>query len=501
MRSQRRFRQEEIDLLTAIGNQIGVAIENARLYEWQRDSENRYRTIFETTGAASVIIEEDTTISLANVEFEKLSGYSREEVEGKKSWTEFVVEDHLERMKEYHRLRRIDTKSAPDNYEFRFVDRWGNVKDIFLNIATIPGTKKSVASLSDVTKLKRVEEQIRASEERYRELFESANDAIWLHDLQGNIIAANRSFVRLTGYTVEEVHDIKAGNLITEDCRDNVKELEDLLLRGEAKGHLSEATLVKKDKSETSVQLSTSPISSNGQLVGFQHIARDVTEEKRMRENLRFHLQEVTKAQEEERKRIARELHDDTIQALVVLSRHLDALASGSEGLPKDKRLLLENLWQQTNKVMEGVRRLSQDLRPATLDRLGLVSAIEWLAEDVAKYSGIQIKVNVNGKIRRLPEEKELVLFRIAQEALRNVWRHSQASEAEVTIEFDKGKIITTISDNGQGFEVPENMSDLLTGGKLGLAGMQERAQLLGTTLTIESKAGKGTSISVEVET
>lgn len=125
-----------------------------------RKSEERYRTIFETTGTATIIIEEDTTISLANTEFERLSGYSKEELEGKKSWTDFVEKDDLEIMKEYHRMRRTDPNAAPRNYEYRFIDRQGNVRNVFVTIAMVPGTKKSVASLLDITERKRTEKDI-----------------------------------------------------------------------------------------------------------------------------------------------------------------------------------------------------------------------------------------------------------------------------------------------------------------------------------------------------
>jgi len=345
---------------------------------------------------------------------------------------------------------------------------------------------------------RKVAELLRLSEDRYRQLFENAHDAIWLHDLQGNIVAANEALVRLSGYSLGELRDKKSSDLIAEGCLDGVKETEDLLQRGEAMGHLSEATLIKKDKSEASVQLSTNPLFRNGQLVAFQHIARDVTEEKRMRENLRFYLGEFTKAQEEERNRIARELHDDTIQALVVLSRQLDNLASSGKGFSKDKRAVLEHLWQQTNSVIQDVRRLSQDLRPPMLDRLGLLPALEWLVTDVSRYSGIAIKPQVLGTERRMPPEAELMLFRIAQEALRNMWRHSQATEAELIVEFDVGRIRITVKDNGKGFDLPKSVGDLTRSGKLGLAGMQERVQLLGGNITLESKPGKGTSIIVE---
>jgi len=349
------------------------------------------------------------------------------------------------------------------------------------------------------TQLEMTQQELRASEQRYRELFENAHDAIWLHDLQDNITAANKFFVRLTGYTLEELRGIKASDLIAEGCIHNVKDIEDLLLRGKVIGHLSEVTLVRKDRSEASVQLSTNPVLSNEQIVGFQHIARDVTEQKRMQDNLRFYLQQVTRAQEEERKRISRELHDETSQALVVLSRQLDALASSGKGLSQDNSRLLEELRQQTNDIMQGVRRLSQDLRPAALDRLGLLPALEWLVSDVAEYSGIATKVNVLGTERRLPEEVELVLFRIAQEALRNVWRHSQATEVEIMVEFDERKTRITVSDNGKGFNLPRTIGDLARDSKLGLAGMQERAQLLGGTLTVQSELGRGSSITVEI--
>ena len=343
-----------------------------------------------------------------------------------------------------------------------------------------------------------VAEQLRASEERYRELFENAYDAIWLHDLQENIVAANEAFVRLTGYALEELGSIKASYLLAEGCLGSIKGIEDPMLKSEAIGRLSEATLIRKDKSEVSIQLSTSPVFKNGQLVAFQHIARDMTEEKRMKENLHFYLGQVTRAQEEERKRIARELHDDTSQALVVLSRQLDDLASSTKGLSKDKRDLLENLRQQTNNIMEGVRRLSQDLRPPTLDRLGLLPALEWLASNMSTNSGIAIDVSVHGAGRRLSADMELMLFRIAQEALSNVWRHSQATSAEVMVEFDEKKTRITIKDNGNGFDPPMLAGDLARKGKLGLAGMQERARLLGGSAKVESEPGKGTTVTIE---
>jgi PAS domain S-box-containing protein len=126
-------------------------------------SEQRYRNIFENTGTAMAIIESDLTISLANQEFEKLSGFDRSQIEGRKKWTEFVWKPDLERMQEYHRLLQDGKQGAPPQYEFRFIDRIGKIKDIYLTSDMVPGTEKSVVSLLDITKRKSVELQIRAA--------------------------------------------------------------------------------------------------------------------------------------------------------------------------------------------------------------------------------------------------------------------------------------------------------------------------------------------------
>ncbi|MFC1942388.1 PAS domain S-box protein [Chloroflexota bacterium] len=352
------------------------------------------------------------------------------------------------------------------------------------------------------TQLELSHHELRASEGRYRELFDNAHDAIWLHDLDKNIITANKACAALTGYSLEEICEVKSGKLFAKGCLEIITQFEDPLHNhnSETGGYISEATIVRKDGSAIPVELSTSPVVSEGQIAGFQHIARDATEQKRMQENLHFYLHQTTRAQEEERKRISRELHDDTIQDLVVLSRQLDVLASSSEGLSEDKRARLEELWQQANNIMRGLRRLSQDLRPAALDSLGLLPALEWLASDTAEYSGIMAKVNTIGTSRcRLYEEVELVLFRIAQEALRNVWRHAQATEADIAVEFGEYKTIMTITDNGNGFSPPRTVGDLARDGKLGLTGMQERAKLIGATLTLQSEPGKGTRVIVEI--
>ena len=347
----------------------------------------------------------------------------------------------------------------------------------------------------------KVAEQLRASEERYRELFQNAHDAIWVHDMDGNTVSANAAAARLTGYEVDELCRMNVKSFLSEESLNLAKDIRARLLQGELVAQPYEQRLITKGGAEAILKLTTNMVEVNGEPVGFQHIARDVTEEKRMQESLRFYLGQITMAQEEERKRIARELHDETIQSLVVLARQLDDIASGGKGLSEYKRILLELLRGQINNIMADVRRLSQDLRPPALDRLGLVPALEWLVSDIRKRLAINVEVRIQGISRRFSPEVELVLFRVAQEALRNAVRHSKATRAEVMVEFDERKIRITVKDNGTGFDLPETTGDLVKQGRLGLAGMQERIQLAGGSLRIKSRLGKGTTVVVEAPT
>ncbi len=222
-------------------------------------------------------------------------------------------------------------------------------------------------------------------------------------------------------------------------------------------------------------------------------------EQKGMQERLRFYLQQVTRAQEEERKRIAQELHDDTIQNMVLLMHQIDRFTTSTGYLTPQQILFLEELRQRISIVSDEVRRFTQDLRPSILDDLGLLPTLDWLASDVTKNFDIAVNVVVTGQPRRFSPETESTLFRIAQEALRNVWKHSHAKMAQIKVEFSLEKVALTISDNGKGFEPRDNVDDLATSGKLGLVGMRERAQLIGAILTVKSQLDKGTSVIVEI--
>jgi PAS domain S-box-containing protein len=346
---------------------------------------------------------------------------------------------------------------------------------------------------------RRTAEALQASEKAYRELFENAHDAIIIEDMDGKIVVTNAAGLKLGNYAEGEMIGRNVREVLTPSSLEIASEVKRRLLQGEVIDRAYDQQFIKKDGSLAHVRVTTSLVSDGRQPKGFQHIARDVTDEKRLEENLRFYVQEVTRSQEEERKRIARDLHDETAQELVALSRELDKLAIRFGRRSKDSRVQIRELQDWVGKILDGVRRFSQDLRPSVLDDLGLLAALQWLAADVEKRFGIEVRTSVIGDERRLPPDAELLLFRIAQEALRNVWRHSNASRACLVVEFDEGAVRLSVRDNGTGFEAPERAGDLAKQGKLGLAGMEERARLLGATFNLESKPGEGTTVSVEM--
>jgi signal transduction histidine kinase len=248
------------------------------------------------------------------------------------------------------------------------------------------------------------------------------------------------------------------------------------------------------------MELATRLIKQNGQAVAFHNIARDVTEERKMRDSMRFYLQKVLVAQEEERKRIARDLHDDTSQSLLLLTHRLDAIASDARNkLSKPVHEKLTELHSLAVETLDGLRRYAQELRPAILDDMGLAAALEWMADNLIAEDGIDVDVQLDMLGRDLPHEVQLALFRIAQEALGNIRKHAEASKVVIRLESEAGKVRMVITDNGKGFEVPPRLSDFSSTGKLGVIGMQERAQLLRGTMNIQSAAGKGTAITVEI--
>jgi signal transduction histidine kinase len=210
---------------------------------------------------------------------------------------------------------------------------------------------------------------------------------------------------------------------------------------------------------------------------------------------LRGYIGAITAGQEEERRRLARELHDDTLQSLIALNQRIQ-LAGLATNDPQ-AAASLEELQQLTEQTIKNLRRLTRALRPIYLEDLGLVSALEVLARETADLSGIPVDFRRTGEPRRLTPQAELALFRMAQEALNNIARHAQAGRAGLEILYNVEDVTLHVRDDGRGFIPPESPAELAPLGHFGLLGIQERAELIGARLEILSEPGAGTEITI----
>ncbi len=205
-------------------------------------------------------------------------------------------------------------------------------------------------------------------------------------------------------------------------------------------------------------------------------------------------LRKLILAQEEERKRIARELHDETSQDLAAFLLSIEASSSAASAEIRDGYLRMKTM---ANRALDSIHRLIYDLRPSVLDDLGLSSALRWIAENRLEAMGIDVSIDIVGAERRVKPEVEICLFRICQEAISNIARHAEADAVKITLRFGCGSIVLELEDNGKGFE-PKSV---LTSAEksLGLLGMKERASLLDGNLTVTSTPQKGTRVRAEI--
>ena len=251
-----------------------------------RKSEERYRTIFESTATANIITAEDTTILLANTNFANLVGYSKQELEGKISWTVFVENEDLERLKNYHMMRRINPGSAPSSYEFRFINRKGEVRDLFMNVALIPETKDSVASMIDITEWKRSKQARSESEERFRELAELLPEIVYEADRNGVFTFVNKTGFEKFGYVQEDLSSkMSVFDVIIPGDHQRLTTTYQKLIKGERIG-LGEYTARKRDGSTFPALVYATAIFREGKPVGHRGFVIDISEKKNLENQL-----------------------------------------------------------------------------------------------------------------------------------------------------------------------------------------------------------------------
>ncbi len=222
---------------------------------------------------------------------------------------------------------------------------------------------------------------------------------------------------------------------------------------------------------------------------------REIEAKDAMRTHL---LQKVLMAQEEERKRVARELHDETTQSILGLSMRLEAAAALPDTEVAKIKALVSDVRNLAVTTLDSVHKIIFDLRPSVLDDLGLLSAIRWYAQNRLEPRGVKTRVEVTGDERVLPPQIEITLFRVAQEAMTNIVRHAEAKHVFITVDYLDGSIALEVEDDGRGFD-PAVRAEHPSGLGVGLMGMRERVELLGGTFDLESRPKGGTRIRVEV--
>lgn len=342
----------------------------------------------------------------------------------------------------------------------------------------------------------RAEKSLYESEERYRELFENARDAIYVHDLHGRYTSINRAAEELTGYTRAEIVGKDFTDFVAPEhwkgIRANLcKKIED------ASQTAYEVDILTKDGRRVPAEVSSRLIYENTVPVGVQGTVRDITERKHSRAARLNFSRRLMEAQEAERQRIARELHDEIGQVLTAVRINIQAVQRAFN-TPEDSSHIEDSLGI-IDEALKQVRNMSLDLRPPHLDDFGLSSALRWYLDRYAKRFGHTTQF-IDGQPAphpRLRRDLETACFRIVQEALTNVARHANAKSVSVKLARSNGYLLLTIQDDGLGFEVTA-LANATAGASLGVRGMQERAEAVGGRIKIESAKGKGTKIQAQ---
>lgn len=251
-----------------------------QMEEALRKSEEKYRLLFENTGTATFVIEEDMTIAQINSKCEELAGYSRSEIEGKKKTTEFIADEDIEKIKKFHFGRREGNDTIPSEYDFKLVDGNGRIKNVFVQIGIIPGTKQSIASITDITPLKAAETALRESEKKYKDLVNSLPQVVFEADGNGMITFANRNAVDLFGYTKDDLDQgLSLFQMLIPDHRDRAKIDIQKVMQNQKLDNV-EYTAQKKDGRTFPVLVNVNAILQGNHPVGLRGILFDISDRK-----------------------------------------------------------------------------------------------------------------------------------------------------------------------------------------------------------------------------
>jgi chemotaxis family two-component system sensor kinase Cph1 len=344
----------------------------------------------------------------------------------------------------------------------------------------------------------RVQKTLIDSQGRYQRLWDNAPAAYHMLDVEGIIRQVNRTELDMLGYTRDEMLGKPIFEFVMPEQRDDAEERFRLKLLGKEIPKQDNRKYLKKDGSEVNVSIDDIlERDTDGKVLGVRTTMVNITDLKRAQEELRHLSAQLLEVQENERKKLSRELHDSTGQLLAALKFGIEnALDKVRHGTIGESVELLETVIPIAKQASDEVRRIHTDLRPSLIDDLGIVATISWFCREFETlHAGVRMEQMIHIGEEEVPEPLKIVIFRILQEAVNNIAKYGKANQVRVFLREKDGKLELAIEDNGQGFDVEHVRSEKNADRGVGLTSMRERTEFSGGSFSIESKKGAGTTV------
>ena len=462
-----------------------------------RDSEERHRLISELTSdyAYTCRVDADGTVAMESVTegFQKILGYTLEEVQARGGWAGIIHPDDLAAV--WERMPRM-LAGEPDVYELRVVTRAGEARWIRYSARPVWDAARGrvvrlLGAVQDVTGRRRAEEELRESEARFRAFMAHSPAVSWMKDHHLRYAYVSGSWERYFRRGLAEVRGLSDFDLWPPAVAERLREGDRAVLASGQAMQFEEEEVPDPAGRPRHWQAYKFPFrdAAGNPYVG--GVAVDVTARREAEGQLRAYARRLLEVQEQERRHLARELHDEVGQALTGLKLSVERCAGLASGAVRGALAEPSGLLKE---LTERVRDLSLRLRPTMLDDLGLLPALLWLVERYTAQTGVRVSFERGPLPGRLPAAVETAAYRVVQEALTNVARHAGVREAVVRLWADGEWLGLQVEDRGVGFD-----PRAVAGPSAGLSGMRERAQLLGGHLEVESAPGQGTRVTAEL--
>ncbi len=499
---------DDLQFMTIIASAIAVEEDRLRAEDaLHRSEENFRRSLDDSPLGVRIVTAEGETI-YANRAI--LDIFSIEELNTTLLMKRYTPESYAAFQIRKEKRKRGDY--GPTEYEISIVNKAGEVRQlqVFRKTTLWDGEKQFLVIYRDITEHKQAEQALRESEARYRQLIEYAPAAIYEADLTtGRLLSVNEVLCEYSGYTRDELLALNPLDLMTEESQKLILQRMADYAAGEPVPTTVEYKARNKSGHEFWISTNAKYFYQAGLPVRATVVAYDITERKKAekelwasREQMRALAGRLQAVREEERTQIAREIHDELGGALTGLKIDFSLLTKTALKIENENTrtsLLagMDSMMKFIDATIRTVRRISMELRPGILDDLGLVAALEWQLKDFEKRTGILCKLFLPEEDISLGADLSTALFRIFQEALTNVARHSGATEVRVRLRADADSSTLEVEDNGKGIEKKK----VLSSKSLGLLGMRERVQMFGGCITVTGTPGMGTKVKVEIST